>query len=418
MYSNKDLYHFPSAMEPLLPEDKSGELDNIAADLIRSVGSLSNSANSITRIAVAELLRPTNSYYSNLIEGHDTHPLDIERALKSDFSNDKKNRNLQLEAKAHITLHREVSREWRGNTSEFKNPYQLGYILNLHKRFYDQLPNEFLEVKSHTGDSIQVLPGKIRTEEVKVSNHIAPAASSVGQFMSRFENGYNTELEANNTLIKRVINIAASHHRLAWIHPFLDGNGRVVRLFSDACFLYEELDAAGIWSISRGLARNNEAYYSHLANADMKRHGDYDGRGNLSNKMLVEFCKFFLTTALDQIHYMKECLEIDKMIHRIKAFVSQMSIRKGWRIEMSYLLVDIYVKGKITKSDAMRITNTSDKTLKLMTDMLAFEELIAPKKEGKEMTYHANFPIKYSPLLFPRLFPANKESDLLTRIFT
>ncbi len=42
-----------------------------------------------------------NCYYSNLIEGHDTHPVDIERALRHDYSDDPRTRNLQLEAAAH-----------------------------------------------------------------------------------------------------------------------------------------------------------------------------------------------------------------------------------------------------------------------------------------------------------------------------
>ena len=45
-----------------------------------------------------------NCYYSNLIEGHDTHPIDIERALKNDYSQDAHKRDLQLEAKAHIAV--------------------------------------------------------------------------------------------------------------------------------------------------------------------------------------------------------------------------------------------------------------------------------------------------------------------------
>ena len=54
--------------------------------------------------ALADLVRAMNCYYSNLIEGHDTHPVDIERALKNDYSADAEKRNLQLEAKAHITV--------------------------------------------------------------------------------------------------------------------------------------------------------------------------------------------------------------------------------------------------------------------------------------------------------------------------
>ncbi|MGI4742086.1 MAG: Fic family protein [Janthinobacterium lividum] len=52
--------------------------------------------------------------------------------------------------------------------------------------------------------------------------------------------------------LARIVAIGAAHHRLAWLHPFLDGNGRVMRLFSDAAFLAEGLDAGGLWSMSRG----------------------------------------------------------------------------------------------------------------------------------------------------------------------
>jgi Fic family protein len=404
-------------MEPLYPVDESGELEELATTLIRSAGALSNASNPIIRNAVAGLIRPMNSYYSNLLEGHDTHPLDIEKALKSDFSNDKRRRDLQLEAKAHINLHEAVTLEWKSNKLIHSSPYSTHYILGLHERFYAHLPTDFLTVISQEGEEKQVCPGKIRSEEVRVSNHIAPAAQAVPDFLDRFESGYAPSHVSNKQTIKRIINIGAAHHRLSWIHPFLDGNGRVVRLFSDACFMFDDLDASGIWSISRGLARNNTEYYERLSNADMKRHGDHDGRGNLSNKMLVEFCRFFLTTAIDQIQFMHNSLEMDKMTDRVKAFVNQMIVYKGWRSETTFLLTDIFVKGKISKTDAMRLTNLSDKTLKLITDVLTTEELIQPIKEGKEMTFHARFPVKYSPLLFPNLYPSSKEADLLNHVF-
>jgi hypothetical protein len=50
-----------------------------------------------------------NCYYSNLIEGHRTHPIEIERALAQAFSIDPRQRELQLEAKAHIEVQREIT---------------------------------------------------------------------------------------------------------------------------------------------------------------------------------------------------------------------------------------------------------------------------------------------------------------------
>lgn len=54
--------------------------------------------------ALADLVRAMNCYCSNLIEGHDTHPIDIERAMRNDYSSDPKKRKLQLEAKAYIAV--------------------------------------------------------------------------------------------------------------------------------------------------------------------------------------------------------------------------------------------------------------------------------------------------------------------------
>ncbi len=77
------LYRLASSMTPLLPE-KDGELRELAAELLKNSSALTGAFNPVTRLAVVKLVEPMNSYYSNLIEGHNTHPLDIEKALKKD----------------------------------------------------------------------------------------------------------------------------------------------------------------------------------------------------------------------------------------------------------------------------------------------------------------------------------------------
>ena len=68
---------------------------------------------------------------------------------------------------------------------------------------------------------------------------------------------------------------------MSWVHPFRDGNGRSVRLQTH-CALFPV--SAGLWSVSRGLARRRDEYYAHLDAADAPRAGDLDGRGNLSDR--------------------------------------------------------------------------------------------------------------------------------------
>ena len=408
----KDEYYTSIAsMEPLYPEDANGKLESLAVELVEKAGRLSGAMNPITRLAIARFLRPMNSYYSNLIEGHDTHPIDIAKALNNDYSENKTKRDLQLEAKAHINVHESISAEFIGDNPPI--PSSEDYLKYIHREFYKHLPEEFKKSKSLDGTFKIVVPGEFRTCEVKVGNHVAPHSESVSAYMNRFESFYNPTSNSNNSKIKRIISIAASHHRLAWIHPFLDGNGRVVRLYSDSSFMYEKIDASGLWSISRGLARSKETYREKLANADLGRYNDYDGRGNLSNKMLVEFCIYFLTTAIDQIDYMYKMIDTESMIKRIERFADLMVAKNKLKIEAKYILTDVFLKGKISKKEAMRITKTSDKTLKALVDSLVELGLITTKMEGVEMIYYVNYSIKFSPLLFPGLYPSQKEIDMM-----
>ncbi|MGH7794205.1 MAG: hypothetical protein ACREQ2_04780 [Candidatus Binatia bacterium] len=96
-------------MEPMLIAEGSrhrGELTDLAIEVAARSSGFRRSLPDGVRTALADLMRAMNCYYSNLIEGHDTRPIDIERALKNDYSNDPRKRNLQLEAKAHIAVQR------------------------------------------------------------------------------------------------------------------------------------------------------------------------------------------------------------------------------------------------------------------------------------------------------------------------
>jgi len=162
-----------------------------------------------------------------------------------------------------------------------------------------------------TGERIRLFPGELRQRHVRVGRHIPVSPGALPRFLSQFERVYSN-LGKSETIIAA----AAAHHRLLWIHPFLDGNGRVARLMSHAMLL-EALDTGGVWSIARGLARNVRAYKSHLAACDMPRHNDLDGRGNLSEEALVAFTRFFLETCLDQVKFMEELVQPDRLRNRI-----------------------------------------------------------------------------------------------------
>lgn len=95
-------------MEPMLPEEGNRQLEDLALTLVAKTNSLAGQLHPIVRYAVGDLVRSMNCYYSNLIEGQNTHPRDIDRALSGDYSADPEKRNLQSEAVAHITLQKKI----------------------------------------------------------------------------------------------------------------------------------------------------------------------------------------------------------------------------------------------------------------------------------------------------------------------
>lgn len=96
-----------------------------------------------------------------------------------------------------------------------------------------------------------MVPSALRETNVRVGRHIAPAPAELAEFLARFTQAYEAETMGR---LRRIIAVAAAHQRLLWIHPFLDGNGRVACLFSNA--LLRELNVgSSLWSVARGLAR-------------------------------------------------------------------------------------------------------------------------------------------------------------------
>ena len=145
---------------------------------------------------------------------------------------------------------------------------------------------------------ITLLPGR----------HEAPTADSLPRFLARWAEVYGRVRRGEAS----VIALAASHHRLTWMHPFLDGNGRVARLHTHL-LLHAWGLTNGLWSPLRGFARSEARYKALLQAADEHRRGDRDGRGNLSQSSLVDWINYTLDLCIDQIEFMSLQFDVQRM---------------------------------------------------------------------------------------------------------
>ena len=156
-------------MEPMLIGESSakrGAISDLALELAAKSAGFRRSLQPNIAASLADLVRSMNCYYSNLIEGHDTHPIDIERALNEDYSTDAKKRDLQLEAKAHITV-----QKWIDEGGLVGRPFTQDSIRETHRRFCNLLPADMLWADNpETKERIALIPGELRHTGCKGRN--------------------------------------------------------------------------------------------------------------------------------------------------------------------------------------------------------------------------------------------------------
>jgi len=164
-----------NSMEPLMPEEgRHPKIVNLTMELVALSSKLAGRLQPQVISSVGNLVRSMNCYYSNLIEGHDTHPIDIERSLAMDFSQDNKKRELQLEAKAHIEVQRLI------DFNQIPFTVSADYIKKLHYEFCHRLPDELLWVENpETKKKIKVEQGVFRSGLVAVGRHIPPEPQDI-----------------------------------------------------------------------------------------------------------------------------------------------------------------------------------------------------------------------------------------------
>ncbi len=383
-------------MEPLLVGEGSrhrSELTDLTVELAARAAGFRRSLPEGIMTALAHLVRAMNCYYSNLIEGHDTHPIDIERALKNNYSDDTTKRNLQLEAKAHIAV-----QQWIDDGGLHGRSVTTDGICETHRRFCEHLPEELLWVEDpDTGERTKVIPGALRDRDVKVGQHVAISPGAAPGFLARFEKVYSKLGKTDSILAT-----ATAHHRLLWVHPFMDGNGRVARLISHAMLL-EALDTGGVWSIARGLARNVTTYKSHLSACDLPRRNDLDGRGHLSEETLATFTRFFLETCIDQIKFMEGLVQPDRLRDRILIWTEE-EIRAGTLPPKSgNILEALLYRGKLPRGEVAPLLNTGDRQARRITAALIEAEVLT--SESSRAPLYLAFPARLTSRWMPGLFP-------------
>lgn len=335
----------PRYLDPVLPDSLPTSIVSAADELPRKIEFLAGRLAPETSERLAALLQLTNSYYSNLIEGQYTEIADLQRAQNAPKRERKQLTDLAIQ---HVEEQAVLERAMRRYpTDNFAAMFDPALLETIHYRLFRHADTKTLTL----GDGRQMVPGRLRSEEneqVIVGNHAAPAGTAVRPMLQHLQ----THLGRIKDPRQRLVAVLASHHRTAFIHPFLDGNGRVTRMLTHLQLNYLGLRPS-LWSLSRGLARQNDAYYRHLALADRPREGDLDGRGQLSQRHYFNFMEFMLDVCHDQVDYMTAALGTATLRDRlIRVFQYNDQLRHhGVRPSTAPAVLALLVQGSMPRKD-------------------------------------------------------------------
>jgi Fic family protein len=371
----------------------------MAQEIIAASARLEGRVAPETAAVLGDQLRLVNSYYSNLIEGHKTTIPEIESALQKKFHRDPEKKYAQELCAAHVRVEKQFMQEVA--TRPGPNVCDAQFLCDLHAAFYAHLPQAHLF--THTGSGFTpfpVNPGQLRDVDVSVDGQSmhGPGSGALPDLLRTFAHAYAPQHFHGD---ERLIAMAASHHRLTWIHPFRDGNGRVTRLFSGLYLAVSGINKRNLWSLSRGLSRHKERYMFELWATDAP---DRESSDYFNEELLVDFCEFFLTICRDQIGFMEALLRLDQIEARIDWFVETRRQKnpKAMRAEAAKLLRAVFMRGAIARGKAADILNMSERNARRTVSALLGEGLLRSSSHRAPLTI--GLPLTVLPFYFPDLY--------------
>ena len=167
--------------------------------------------------------------------------------------------------------------------------------------------------------------------------------------------------------------------------------------------LLEALDTGGIWSIARGLARRVTDYKGHLARCDLPRRNDLDGRGTLSEEALADFTRFFLEVSIDQVSFIEELVQPDRLRTRILMWAEEETRLGKLPSRAGNILEAILYRGEISRGDVAALLGVTARHARRVVASLVDCGVLTSKSPRAPL--RLSFPAALAPRWMPGLFP-------------
>lgn len=353
----------PSRLMPLYPEDRFTEkLLETARRIIEADCRISNCLPEATLKGLTKMMQVLEVKQSCAIEG-------IHAPLESFFVAPGPHDSPDIAAA--VRLYRAADR--------------LQAIMQ-HYRYSAHHPDVAVMLHKQMFDGVQpmpdgLVPGAYRTQQVQVGQHVSAEAESVPSMMHKMAEFHDRA----TTHAAKVVSALGLHHRFVWIHPFVDGNGRISRFVLQE--MLREAGLSGLWSISNGLSIHDEQYRAKLAAADHPRMGDFDGRGNLSQSRFVSFIEFMLDVCKEQVEYTRQALNRQHLSKVIDDYFADKTVLPSGVNQDSHLAWKaLFFQGVIPRGEFKRMIPKSDRTATAQVAALVKGGLVISPTSKSDLT--------------------------------
>jgi Fic family protein len=389
-------------LEPAIPDLSPALLEEVEAILMeidRLDGRISEGLNHV----IGPLFRAAHTHHSLYIEDRPSTLAELAVATARPAVGRERDRAADLRASLELLswLH-----DGDGRALAAAEPTSARLISDLHARYYTNLPeNERALRVADSGRAVDVNPGAWREEEIRVGSHLGPAPEDIDALMVRWAERFNPLRGAGRA--ERLLLTIAGHHRLLYIHPFRDGNGRVARFALDASLIAIGLDAKGAWTPARGFARARARYYDALIAADAERRHSTDGRGARSAEGLLRWTRFVLDVIREQVRFIDGLLEPRALRERVRMAVhATIGRSEPKRVSAARLVLSAWELGPLTRGALVEESGVADRSARrIILELIAAGWLReVPGADARTAPVVGGLPLTSAPIVFPNLF--------------
>ncbi len=218
-------------------------------------------------------------------------------------------------------------------------------------------------------------PGELRNvnPEITGSSVVLPEYLQVPNYFDELLSFVNQKTEKANDLLV----MALAHHRFAWIHPFDNGNGRLVRLLTYAMLIKQgfQVKTGSILNPTAMFCMDRQKYYDMLAGADTGE-----------QEKTIAWCEYVFSGLKAEIEKIDKLLDQNYLINSILLPVFSFSLENKWITDREYKILTFIISQKdmqVKAGDLEKVLNEDSSVQRSrIISKLKEKKMVMPLKEN------------------------------------